>query len=164
MWKFSQRQPDGRSGIVILVRVGKAGICGPTVWNSQTNPMSWRGRGDEYQYGVGLGRPEAQGNLAQKWTQTTVITRSIFTFCLSSPIRKWCANVWFPYNCYKFSSIFDFCTIHYREWGWCRYFGHFCSLWMHLRRSLLIQIARKYLKNAEKVLLGGIPRWRELLP
>ena len=84
----------------------------------------------------------------------SILTRSVFTFCLSNSIRKWNANVWFPCISYKFSSIFDFCTIHYREWGWCRYFGHFCSLWMHLRRSLSIPIARKYLELPKKSAIG----------
>ena len=141
-----------RSGILILVHVVKLKILASIVWIRI-------GFGQvERRSTLTLCRPWTSRSLEKpgsKETEAILVRRSIFMFCLSSSIRKWCANVWFPCICYKFSSIFDFCTIHHREWGWCRYFGHFCSLWMHLHRSLLIQIARKYLRNGKRVLLGA---------
>ena len=53
------------------------------------------------------------------------------------------ANVRFPQKFYKTSRIYTFDSFHHREWDWYRFFGQFFSWPSRLRRSLLIQIARK---------------------
>ena len=55
----------------------------------------------------------------------------------------------------KFPPAATFFTILYREWDWYRSSGQFWSYWMHLRRSLSIQIVREYSSNNE---MGGF--WR----